>query len=281
MGFLLLGTFLAQTIPSLPNQGVQNPCGNLGISITLPCPSQPGFAAIYAFVTKVQFMSNIQAIFIAVASLMFLYYAVRLLIEGDEESTVSEVRSAYSYGITGAAIVSLTSLIVQAVGQNTTTNVGLVDTTAALTAIGRVTIYYRYMVAAAVSAIIVYQGIRLIVAQGDDAEMQKQKKSFLYTLVGVSVILLVNSVIEAFVIPLYGGTGNSGALALEIVGIANFLLELLGALAVLTFIAAGFFLVISTDDSLKEKAKKTMFTTVVTLIIVLVCRIVISFVINL
>lgn len=217
-----------------------------------------------------------QQIFVAVAILMFLYYGVRLLVEGDEESTVTEVRSAYRYGITGAAIVSLTSLILRSVGQSAVTRTTLVNTTAASEAMGLVTDYYRYMVAAAVSAIIVYQGVRLIVAQGDDAEIQKQKKGFFFTLVGVSVILLVDALVGSF-LPATGGH----PFAIQLVGIANFLLNILGALAVLTFIAAGFFLVISTDDTLKEKAKKTMFTTVVTLVVVLTCRVIITFVINL
>ena len=55
----------------------------------------------------------------------------------------------------------------------------------------------------------------------------------------------------------------------NIVGIANFLATIFGVGAVLAFIVAGIMLVVSINETVKDRAKTLMFTAVVAIIIVI------------
>jgi hypothetical protein len=231
-------------------------------------------AAIYVGTTL--FLGG-RIVFGAAAILLFVQYGIRLMLESGEESTISEVKSAYTYGIAGCAIVSLASLIVQIVGQSSVNTTNLVNINALDNTLGIVVHFLRILVGTAVTGVVVYQGIRLIVLQGQESEIESQKKRFFHSLIGVAVITLASTVVTDFI----PGSAGSSDLALQMVGIANFLIVLIGGMAVLAFIVAGIFLIISTDDALKDRAKKTIFTTVISLIVLICVYTIINFVIQL
>lgn len=58
-------------------------------------------------------------------------------------------------------------------------------------------------------------------------------------------------------------------LSAEVVGIANFLITLVGALCVVAMILAGIAYVISVDESYKDSAKTAIKVSIVTLVIML------------
>ena len=202
----------------------------------------------------------VQTLFYAVALIFFLQYAVKLLLESHDESTISEVKVAYTYGIVGAVIVSLAGLIVQAVGPGTGNS--LINAAPVNEGLGQVIAYMRIMVGVAATVLITFQGIRIILLQGQESELDMQRKRFFHGLIGVAVILLANSLVSA-VLP---GSGSS-ILSDEIAGIANFLTELVGALGVLSFVVAGAMLILSVDEGLKDRAKKAMFTATIAMIV--------------
>ncbi len=241
------------------------PCGDGGAQGLASYIWQPGGGGVIA--------RALQYIFYALAILMFFYYGLRLIFESDEDSTIAEVKSAYGYGVAGALIVSVSGLLVQAVGPGFASGT-LINEGPITTALSTITLYLRLMVSAAVSAVIVFQGLRLIVFQGDEGEVKQQKTRFFHGLIGVAVVTLGNFIVEGFL-----PSGGSPVLITQIVGISNYLLQILGALCVLAFLAAGFMLVISTDDGLKDRAKKTMFTTTIAIIVVLCCFVIVNFVV--
>lgn len=254
--------------PAIPTQ--LNPCG---IAAGLPCGSN-GAAGAAAFTLRT-FVPAMENVFLALAIIYFFYYALRLIIDSEEDSVVSETKSAYGYAVAGSVMVSMSGLIVQAVGPGFARNT-LINPAPVTSGFDSIVFYLRLMVSASVSAAIVIQGFRMIVLQGDEGEMSQQKKRFFNGLIGVAIVTLANLVVEGF----FPSTGP-GMLTLQIVGICNYLLQVLGALCVLAFIVAGFMLVISTDEGLKDRAKKIMFTTSISLIIVLSCTVIINFVVAL
>lgn len=260
-------------VPIVP--GIADPCTTYpgGLIPTLGCGG--GGAAGAAGYILSALIPALQMIFTAVALIMFFYYALRLIVDSEDANTISEVKSAYSYGIAGAAIAGAAGFLVQAVGQGPA-NSTLIEDAPVAAGLGNLTLYFRLMVSVAVSALVIYQGVRLILLQGQESEIEQQKKRFFYGLIGVAIVLLADTVVGAF----FPGTG-SVTLVTEIVGITNFLLELLGALAVLAFLAAGFFLVVSTDEGLRDRAKRAMFAAVITLIMVLCSYLIVRFVIEL
>lgn len=244
------------------------------------CPSG-GVLGAAVYVETVLF-GGAQLVFLAAAIILFAQYGVRLMMESSDESTISEVKSAYTYGIAGCAIVTLATMIVQAVGQPFGTygvdnsavlvNPGQVGST-----LGVMESFIRIMVGTALTGVVVYQGMRLIILQGQDSEMEKQKQRFFHTLIGVAIITLASALVTDF---LPEGSGSSD-LAAQMIGIANFLLVLIGGLAVLSFIVAGLMLVVSTDEGLKDKAKNIIFGTVICIIVVLTTYTIVNFIMDL
>ncbi len=214
-----------------------------------------------------------RVLFIATAVFFFLQYGLKLLFDPDSSDTVSSVKLAYGYGITACAIVGISTYIVAAVGQDARAT--LVNPGPVASGIGNIVLYMRLVVATLVTVFILIQGIRLIVKQGSEEEFQNARTQFIHCIMGVAVILLANTLVTAFL----PGSG-SVILAVEIVGIINFILTLIGALAVFTIILAGILLVLSVDESLKDRAKKAIVTAIIGLIIALLSYIIVRFFIN-
>lgn len=270
MRFMRLLTALASLIPA--QAFAAEPISGCGIVPGLPCAG--GGAAGAVAIISTTFIPALQYIFYAVALAFFFYYAVRLMLESSDSGTIDETKNAYGYAITGAVIVSLMDNFIAAFGPGYATGT-LVNEAPVNEAVNNIILFVRLIVAAVLTATIVYQGFRLIVLQGQDSEIEAQKKSFFYSLIGVAIIQLAFILVNSFL----PGTGSS-TLAREIVGITNFLLQLLGALAILAFIVAGIMIVLSTDEKLKDRAKAAMFTTVITLVLVLTSYVIIRFTID-
>lgn len=261
---LLAAVALPPVLPTV------SPCG---IAPGLPCGS--GGATGLAAYTVSTVVPALETGFLAIAIVYFFYYAVRLMLESEEDSVISETKSAYGYAIAGSVMVSMSGLIVQAVGPGFASST-LINQAPVLSGLDSIIFFLRLMVSAAVSAGIVFQGFRMVVLQGDDGELGAQKKRFFNGLIGVAVVTLGNVIVEGFL----PGSGP-GVLTLQIIGITNYILQIFGALCVLAFLAAGFMMVISVDEGLKDRAKKTMFTTTVALIVILCCLVIVNFVVAL
>ncbi len=274
----LVGGFLSLLLPEIALMAIapvgttvgSTPC----IISTLPCPGGgvSGFNG-YLFATL---LPGARIVFLAAAIIMFTVYGVRLILESTDESTVSEVKSAYTYGIAGSAIVSLASIIVQTVGQYGSNGQTIVDSSSVNSVLDSIVFFMRVLVGTAVSAVVVYQGVRMIILQGDEGELEKQKTRFFHTLIGVAIITLASAVVADFA----PGTGSND-LALQMIGIGNFLLVIIGGVSVLALIAAGFMLIVSTDEALKDRAKKSIFAAITGIMIVLCVSVIINFVVQL
>lgn len=250
--------------------------GGTACILPLVCPAA-GAAGLAGYIATVIF-NGMRSVFIGVGFIMFLWYGVRLMIESNEESTIAEVKQAYSYGIAGAVIVGIVNLIVLAIGQGNESQ--LINSAAAAEAFGTIVLFFRLMVATALAGLIVFQGMRLIILQGDEAEFENQRKRFVQSLIGVTVILLANILVTAFAAPMGGGSGNSMSVVVEIIGIINFLLTIAGALALIVVIVGGLFLIVSVDEALKDRAKKAIVGAIITMIILLLVSTIIRFVIQ-
>ncbi len=252
-------------LPGLARAQSVNPCF---AALGLPCLPAPGALGLAAY-AEAYILRGAMAAFLAIAIWFFFYYGVRLLLEGEEESTISETKSAYGYGIAGAAIVSLAGIFADAFSDPT----DIVDPEPIRDSLALVIRFMFLAVSISVTAAIVFLGVRLILLQGNESEIEQQKKRFFHGLLGVAVILLADVIVGAF-LPGYG----SVVIAQELVGIINFILTLLGALAVLAVIIAGIMLVVSVDEGLKDRARKTIFTTVIALIVVFCALLIVRFV---
>jgi hypothetical protein len=245
-----------------------NPNWANGLQGILPNSAGGGVAGLSQYIAT-NILAALEIGFIALAVVMLFVYAASFVFAGHDENAVTESRLAYVHAITGAALVGLAHLLVQAFSP-TETGSNIVNVAPLKTGFGNVVFYFRILLAIALTFNIVYQGFRLIMSQTQE-DGEKARKRLLYGFIGVAIVLLAQAIVRAFDVEgVLGGTGSPTGIAVEIVGIANFLLTLIGAMAVFALIIAGVLLLVSVDESLKDKAKTIVKTTVITLAVVLV-----------
>ena len=124
----------------------------------------------------------------------------------------------------------------------------------------------------AVMANIVIQGFRMITSQGEQGQYDKAKQRLFTGFIGVGVVLMGEVIVDVAALrksPLEAGV--------EIVGIANYLITLFGALAVIAVLVAGIVLVVSVQESMKDQAKGAIKIAFITLLAVLFSAAIIRF----
>lgn len=251
-----LGTFFAVLAAATPVHAADPWC----LISNIPCNEN------LFQVVKEKFIDNFLRFgIVAIVFGMFAYYAIALLFSGEDENAATQMKTAFGHAIAGCAVVGVAILISENIGSVTTPTNPLTGATGTQirTGLEKTTEYFKLLVGALVSLHVTYQGIRLIALQGKEEEVSKQKAKFFHGLIGVAVVLLANAIVSA-VQP----GNNANILSNEIRGIANFLITLFGLLAVVAFMASAAMLMLSVDESWKEKGKKGMFGSVVVLIVV-------------
>lgn len=213
----------------------------------------------------------LRVLFIGIALISFVYYSIQLMLARQEESAITEAKSAYEMAIFGCAIVMLTTIIVDTFTPGTPGQ--FIKEAPLRTGIGQVILFIKLALSTIVLLRITIQGVRLILLEGQaEGELDKQKKQFFNGIVGVGAILLANSMVNA-VIP----GANSAIIGVEMVGLANFLLQLAGGLTTVAIIAAGFMLIVSVDESLQERAKKTITGAIIALVVILCAYVLVNY----
>jgi hypothetical protein len=219
------------------------PCGDLP-SVIDTTIAQPALAAFGGFLVA-----------------MFVFYGIRLLLTTGDDNAQTKIRYAFQYSIFGIVLVTSAYLITSSIVDNS----GIVDASAISTGI-LVPLKQAIvgLVGTALIVTITFQGIRLILSE-DESQASAARKRFIAGPLGAVVIAVEDQIIDAIATP----HGGSSILAEEIAGIARFLATIFGALAVIALIVGGIMLVVSVQDSLKDRAKKIITASIVAIIVVL------------
>lgn len=210
--------------------------------------------------------SGIGGSIIGIIAGVLIFYSLKLAISGSEESNVTEVRSAYLHVIFGAVIIAGASVISGIVNPTS-----LVATPAGF--ISNVLIpmkkFFFGMMGAALIINIGYYGARLITSQ-DDSGLSNARQGILRGAAGLTIVMVVGSVLGAFETKNILGINN------ELLGAGSFIITIFGALAVVAIVAAAIMLVLSVDDQMKDRAKKVIIAVAASVIVVMASAIIIS-----
>lgn len=191
---------------------------------------------------------------------MLIFYGIKLLLGSHNESTLGEVKMAYGHALAGALIVGGAFLFADTF---TSPTGNLVDETPFNTVILNVILFFKALLATVVVLNVVIQGIRLIVAL-EDGDIDKARKRLLHGMVGAAFVILAGAIVDAFYI-----SNATAPIVAEAFGIARFALTIFGALSVIGLIVSGIMLVVSVDESLKDRAKKLIIICIVALAVVI------------
>ena len=191
---------------------------------------------------------------------MLIFYGIKLLVGSHNESTVSEVKMAYGHALAGAVLVGGAFLFADTFASPTG---NLVDEAPFNTVVVNAIVFFKALLATVVLLNIVIQGIRLVVAV-EEGDIDKARKRLLHGMIGAAFVILASAIVDSF----YVSTSPSPIVA-EAFGIARFALTIFGAVAVIGLIVSGIMLIVSVDESLKDRSKKLVITSVVALAVVI------------
>jgi len=217
--------------------------------------------------------SYIDATLIAGARLAFtgtlvasiIFYGIRRLFTPESDNAMTETRQSLEYAFVGVVLMLGAELIASSF-----VTYGVVNPAGVNTVFQNITIFLRAVVSIALLANITIQGFRMIMAS-EEGEVAKGRKQFLYGCLGAAIVLLASPIVTTL-------TGRNSSTALvELTGIANYVITIFGILAVVAVIVAGAMLVISVDESMKEKAKKLITASLVALIVVICAAALVNF----
>jgi hypothetical protein len=197
---------------------------------------------------------------------MLLFYGIKLLIGSRSDNTLTEIKQAYGQALFGTAIVGGAIFLANTFASGTGEIVAANNFNSV---VGNAISFLSALIATIVLTNVVIQGIRLIVAL-EDGDVDKAKKGFLHGMIGAGIAILAVSFVRIFTaVETSGGGGlDAGGVELaiiEILGIGQYLTLLVGAIAVLGILVAGIMLVVSVDESLKDRARKLIITSLVAL----------------
>jgi len=260
---LLLAPILALLAPekaaalTLPGAWANSIC------TAIPCNgiSMSGAAGFADYMWD-KLVTTLQVSFVAAAIITLFLATFNMVIFSSDENAVKEARASFYYTIIGAVFVGLSHWIVQAFSP--TENV-IVNLTPLEAGIANVIMFINMMLTIALIANTVIQAFRIISSHGEQDQLDKARKRLVTGFIGVGIVLLANALVNT------SKPGrNSNIAAGEMVGIANFMLALIGTLAVIAIIVAGILLIVSVDEGLKDKAKTAIRVAVIALFIVII-----------
>jgi hypothetical protein len=227
----------------------------------IPCYSGGGSLGVVTLLMA-KFIPSMYVVFGAVAGIYLMINTIKMVTEASDEGVVSEAKGNIIHIIVGCVVVGGAALIVESFGVGY--GLRLLNPAPVSTLLTYVILFFRLILGTALMVNIVIQAFRILSSQGDSGAQEKGRKRLVMGFIGVGFMLLA-SIIVSVAVP----GANTAPLIIELVGIANFLITLVGALCVVAIIIAGICYVISVDESFKDKAKTAIKVGIVTLVIML------------
>jgi len=195
--------------------------------------------------------------FIGLLSGAIIYYGIKLLVIPENDTATTETKQAFEYALFGVILMLGAELIASSFVTG-----GVVQPAGLTGVLSTVVIFIKAIIATALLVNITIQAFGMIAAI-EEGSVTKARTKFLHGIYGAAIVLLASPIVNM----MYDKDPSVGQLELK--GIANYIITIFGLLAVVALIVGGIFLVVSVDESFKEKAKKLIIACLVALIIVI------------
>lgn len=215
-----------------------------------PIPGTSGTLKDFLF----SFSDSLMGVFGAVVFLFLFFYAASMIIFSMQDNAMTEAKNSFLYAIIGMVVASVAVVIAGAVIPGTGT---LVNTTQLEGPITNIFAFCLWAAGIAFLANVVVQGLRLVASEGEQEYIDRAKKRLITSVIGVGIVVLTKFIVDAAL------NLNMGLLSVEVSGIASFAVSLIGIAAVVAIIIGGVLLVVSVDESFKEKAKTMIKTALI------------------
>jgi len=204
--------------------------------------------------------------FAGIAAAAIFYYAFRIILQAYNEQSLTEAAKTFAHVFAGFAVIAISGAFVNAFFQNSTVVFGNIIQPAVLgQGINSVTDYIFLGAQGVFALIVVIAGIGMITSQGDQAAFTKWLKILIANCIGVMIMVLAQILVTAI------SLRDASMIRIEIQGIALFLLTIIGFACVISLMLAGVLLIVSIDEGLRDRAKRIVIGTLISLAIVVAC----------
>lgn len=193
--------------------------------------------------------------FTGIATAAIFYYGIRMIVDAHNEKAFTDVQNSFIYVLSGFIVIALSAAFVNSFASG----IAPINLTAGIYSVGT---FFRLAGAGVFTMMIVIAGLRMVTAQGDEGAFTKWQKVLVGNCIGVMLMFLADAIVTGV------NTGNPAAIITELIGVGLFMLTIIGFSCVLALVIAGILLIISIDESLRDRAKRAIIGTLISLLIV-------------
>ncbi len=207
----------------------------------------------------------------AVALLFGTLYAMGLIFARGNEETIGKQKENFLWAFVGFVILLGAQGVADVFTAGTATSEALIDIETSTTQLLLIQSYLTWFFGSIVAVFMVMSGVRMVMAQGNEEVVDKEKKNFTGTVVGVLVILLARSLVNAVYVVRAGvaSPGDTAATATQVAGVIRLILTFMGPMALLYTIYSGYLYLTSFGDEERTSTAKNMILGGITGIVVI------------
>lgn len=197
-------------------------------------------------------------------ALLFLFvYGFRAIVESQSDSALTNAGKSLQYGLIGFVIIALSGGFVSSFNKNDVNPLNMSPLFGVGGGVDGILSFISEVTSAIFCLVMTINGIRLVASQGESGEVDKLKKSLAGNIGGVLLMIAATAIIKAVAY-------NEATYVLEEMGgFVQFLLTIIGITSALAIIGAGVMLIVSVDETMKDRAKKTIIGTAISLALVM------------
>ena len=240
--------------------------GALVFALLLAIPTTGEAAAgaqALAMAIKVRVIDQALIAFWGIAAAAVFYYGARMIISAQNEQSYQDFANSLIYALVGFAIISCAMAFTTAF---TTANASVLGVS-----IESVSAFLIRLALGVFILMIVVSALRMATSGGEQGEFDKWRKVLIGACLGAGILVLARVMVIAI------ADRSASAIGGELAGILLFLLTIAGFVCAIAIVAAGIMLIISIDESLKDRAKKTIISTLIALAFVMASYAIISY----
>ena len=232
-------------------------------ALSIDCPACTG-TDLGGYLEKVP--GILREAFAGLLVLMIVLYGGKMIAFSQEESTIAESKSSLIYGAIAGVVVALAEAIAAV------TSPGRAEVNAGALAgyVDGFADYFNYIAFAVVVANTVVQALRLASSHGSQERISSATKRLIYGVIGGLLAVVARQIVVSV------STRNFSPVLSQIQGFLDAVVEVAKYAAPTAIGIAGLMLIISVDESLKEKAKTVIKTVFIALTLILVADIILQ-----
>lgn len=226
---------------------------------------------------------NVQNVAGAIAILWIVIAGVRLIFSEGDEATITEQKNSILYGVIGLVVILLMGRLVEVLyGAPGVNRTSLVADEGFSNEVYGIVAFLKALVGTVAIFFIILSAVRMLFAQGDEAEITKERTSILWVGMGL-VLIAINEVIvkNIFVIPAAQSdqikTSNIANIINTFGNVMKFILGFVGVitLGILVYGAATMILNFG-DEEMVNKSKAIIKNAIIGILVILSAYVIVA-----